>query len=165
MAAYRDRTYHVHLEVLDCPISLSLSLNNFVSWSFQGNPNVLPTYYLVPPFRLRMVKMVCHVVEFGNFGKMNGVQIPDNDCIPLLQCFAPLLSIVFKLELLWCFNAVLAVNDHELIVLDLIPILRLCLKEVSLRIHRGEQIFWRWLMSPIWRSFAFTLFTISNSSF
>jgi hypothetical protein len=33
---------------------------------------------------------------------------------------------------------VLAVNDHELIVLDLIPILRLCPQEVSLRIHGGE---------------------------
>ena len=52
--------------------------------------------------------------------------------------FAPLLSIAFKLELLWCLNAVLAVNDHELIVLDLIPILGLCSKEVSLCIHRGE---------------------------
>jgi hypothetical protein len=35
-------------------------------------------------------------------------------------------------------NAVLAINDHEIIVLDLIPILWLCPQEVSLRIHWGE---------------------------
>jgi hypothetical protein len=33
---------------------------------------------------------------------------------------------------------VLAINDHEIIVLDLIPILWLCPQEVSLRIHWDE---------------------------
>jgi hypothetical protein len=33
MAAYRDAIYHVRLKVLDCPISPSFSLDNFVSRS------------------------------------------------------------------------------------------------------------------------------------
>ena len=33
----------------------------------------------------------------------------------------------------------LAINDHELIVLDFIPILQLCPLEVFLHIHRGEE--------------------------
>ena len=85
-----------------------------------------------------MVKVVHHVVEFWIFGETNGVQIPDNDCILLLECTVPLFSTAFKLELLWCLNAVLAVNNHEFVVLDLIPIFWLCPKEVSLHIHRDE---------------------------
>jgi hypothetical protein len=50
----------------------------------------------------------------------------------------PLLSTAFKLELLGCSNAVLAINDHELIVLDLIPVLGLRPQKVAFRIHRGE---------------------------
>jgi hypothetical protein len=78
------------------------------------------------------------VVEPRNLSQANGVQVPNNDCIPLLQSTAPLLPTAFKLELLRCSNIVLAVNDHELIVLDLIPVLRLRPQEVSLRIHQGE---------------------------
>jgi hypothetical protein len=100
MAAYGDGTHHVRLKVLDCPISPSFSLNNFVSRSPQRNPDVPPAYYLVSPCRLRMVEVVRHVVEFGDFGEANEVQIPHNDRIPLLQCFAPLFSTAFKLELL-----------------------------------------------------------------
>jgi hypothetical protein len=51
---------------------------------------------------------------------------------------APLLPTAFKLELLRCSNAILTVNNHELIILDLIPILWLRPQEVSLRIYRGE---------------------------
>ena len=139
MAAYKDGTYHIRLEVLDYSISLSFSLDNFVSRSFQGNLDVSPAYNLVPPRQLRMIKVVRYVVEFENFGETNGVQIPNNDCILLLECFAPLLPTTFKLELLWQFNAMLAINDHELIVLDFIPILQLCPLEVFLHIHRGEE--------------------------
>jgi hypothetical protein len=64
MVAYRDGTYHVRLKVLDCSISPSFSLDNFVSQSPQRNPDVPPTYYLVSLCRLRMVKVVRHVVEF-----------------------------------------------------------------------------------------------------
>ena len=85
-----------------------------------------------------MIKVVRHIVEFGNLGETNRIQIPYNDCIPLLQYFAPLLPTTFKLKLLWCLNALLAVNYHEFIVLDLIPILRLCPQEVSLHIHQDE---------------------------
>ena len=85
-----------------------------------------------------MIKVVCYVVEFGNLGETNRAQIPDNNCILLLWCFTPLFPIAFKLEFLLCLNVVLAVNDHELIILDLIPILWFCLQEVSLRIYRGE---------------------------
>ena len=98
MATYRDGTYHVHLEVLDCPISPSFNLDNFDSWSSQGNPDVSPAYYVVSLRWLCMVKVVHQVVEFGNLGETNGVQIPDNNCIPLLQCFALLLPTAFKLE-------------------------------------------------------------------
>ena len=100
MAAYKDGTYHIRLEVLDYSISLSFSLDNFVSRSFQGNLDVSPAYNLVPPRQLRMIKVVRYVVEFENFGETNGVQIPNNDCILLLECFAPLLPTTFKLELL-----------------------------------------------------------------
>jgi hypothetical protein len=84
MTAYRDGTYHVRLKVLDCPISPSFTLDNFVSRSPQRNPDVLSAYYLVSPYRLRMVKVVRQLVEFGNFGESNRVQIPDNDRILLL---------------------------------------------------------------------------------
>ena len=47
-----------------------------------------------------MVKVVRHVVKFGNFGEMDGVQILDDDGIPLLSYFAPLFPTAFKLELL-----------------------------------------------------------------
>jgi hypothetical protein len=84
MAAYGDGTHHVCLKILDCPISTSFSLDNFVSRSPQRNPDVPPAYYLVSPCRLRMVEVVRYVVEFGDFGEANGVQIPHNDHIPLL---------------------------------------------------------------------------------
>ena len=138
MVAYRDGTYHVCLKVMNCPIFLSFSLDNFVSRSPQRNLDVPPTYYLVFPRWLCMLQVVRQVVEFWNFGETNRVQIPDNDRIPLFQYIAPLLPIAFKLELLWCLNVVLAVNDHELIVLNLIPILWLCPQEVFLHIHKGE---------------------------
>jgi hypothetical protein len=102
------------------------------------NPDVPPSNYLVSPRRLRMVKVVRQVVEPRNLSQANGVQILDNDRIPLLQSTVLLLPIAFKLELLRCSNAVLVINDHELIVLDLIPILRLRPQEVSLYIHQGE---------------------------
>jgi hypothetical protein len=122
MVVYRDGSYHVRLKVLDSPISPSFSLDNFICGSLVRNPHVPPAYYLVSPCRLGMVKVVRQVVEPG---KSNRVQVPNNDRIPLLQCTAPLLSTAFKLKLLRCNNAVFSVNDHELIVLDLIPILGL----------------------------------------
>jgi hypothetical protein len=72
MAAYGDGTHHVRLKVLDCPISPGFSLDNFVSRSPQRNPDVPPAYYLISPCRLRMVEVVHHVVEFGDFGEANG---------------------------------------------------------------------------------------------
>jgi hypothetical protein len=102
------------------------------------NPNIPPANYLISPRQLRMVKVVRQVVEPGNLSESNGIQVPDNDRIPLLQSTAPLFPTAFKLEFLRCNNAVLAVNDYELIVLDLIPILWLHPHEVSLRIYRGE---------------------------
>jgi hypothetical protein len=138
MAIYRDGSYHVRLKVLDCSISPNFSLDNFVGGSPVRDPDIPPAYYLVSPRRLCMVKVVRQVVEPGNLSESNGVQVLDNDRIPLLQSTAPLFSTAFKLELLRCSNAMLAVNDHELIVLDLIPILWLCPQEVSLRIHWGE---------------------------
>jgi hypothetical protein len=135
MAVYRDGSYHVFLKVLDSPISPSFSLDNFVCRSPVRNSDVPPAYYLVSPRWLSMVKVVRQVVEPGNLSESNEVQVPDNDHIPLLQCTAPLFSTAFKLELFGCSNAKLAINDHELIVFDLIPVLGLRPQEVSLRVH------------------------------
>ena len=100
MVVYRDGSYHVRLKVLDCSIFQNFSLDNFVGRSSVRNPDVPPAYYLVSLHRLCMVKVVCQVVEPGNLSESNGVQVPDNDHIPLLQSMVPLFPTSFKLELL-----------------------------------------------------------------
>jgi hypothetical protein len=72
-----------------------------------------------------MVEVVHRIVELGYLDVLNRVQVPHNNCWPLLQVTTPFFSLSFKLELLQCHNTVLAIYDHELIVLDLIPALGL----------------------------------------
>jgi hypothetical protein len=57
----------------------------------------------------------------------NGIQIPNNVRIPLLQRLTPILTAAFKLQLLRRSDAVLNIDYHELLVLDFIPVLRLSL--------------------------------------
>jgi hypothetical protein len=100
-----------------------------------SNLNILLTDYLVFECSLGMVEVVRWVIELGYSGKSNGVQVPHNDCRPLLQGTMPFFSTSFKLELLQHGNVLLAVYDHEFFVLDLIPVLGLQSQEVSLLIN------------------------------
>jgi hypothetical protein len=57
----------------------------------------------------------------------NGIQIPNNVRIPLLQRLTPILTAAFKLQLLRRNVVVLMVDYHELLVLNFILVLWLSL--------------------------------------
>jgi hypothetical protein len=113
------------LKILNSSISPSLAFNSLVRGSSVNNLDIPPANYLVSPYRLGMVEVVRRVLELGYSGELNRVQVPHNDCRPLFQVTTPLFCTSFKLELLRPCDTVLAIYDHELVVLDLIPILGL----------------------------------------
>jgi hypothetical protein len=120
------------MKILNSPISSNFILNSLINGSCFCNPDVPAADYLVAPCRLGMVEVVCRVIELGYSSQSNGVHVPHNIRLPLFQSTTPFFPTSFELKLLGRYNAVLAVNNHELLVLDLIPILRLPPWEVSL---------------------------------
>lgn len=71
MAVYTNGSYHVHLKILNGPISPSFNFDNFVGRSPMSNLDILPTDYLVFPHQLGMVGMVHRVIELGNLSESN----------------------------------------------------------------------------------------------
>jgi hypothetical protein len=111
------------MKILNSPISSNFIFNSLVNGSLICNPDVLAVDYLVAPCRLDMVEVVPWIVELGYSSESNKVQIIYNICLSLLQNTTPFFPTSFDMKLLGCCNAVLTVNNHELLVLNLIPIL------------------------------------------
>ena len=63
--------------------------NSLVNGYPMCKPDVLPTDYLVPLCWLGMVEVVRRVVKLGYWSESNRVQIPHNNCFPLLQSMMP----------------------------------------------------------------------------
>ena len=127
LPVYGRRAYHICFKIMNGPISTSLSLNCLIGWSTIGDQDVPPTCNLVAPCWLCMIQMICQVVKFWNLCETNRIQILDNIHIPLLQRLPPIFTTPFEVQLLWCSNAMLTIDYHELLVLNFIPVLRLSL--------------------------------------
>ena len=112
-----------------------------------------------------MVKVVHHVVEFGNFGETDRVQIQTM----MASHFSSALRLSSSQPSSWSsFDAWMLC--WLLMIMNLLfsisfQSLGFVLRRFSYASTGMRQILWHWLMSPIWRSSAFTLFTIFDSNF
>ena len=77
--------------------------------------------HLITPCWLRMVQMVCAVVEVGDVSQVRFIQCPHDVGVPHLELRPLGFATPSFLELLRSNDAMLAVNYHELASLDSIP--------------------------------------------
>ncbi len=69
--------------------------------------------------------MVGAVVELGDVPQLSRIQGPHNERTPSAKFIPTTLSAASLLEILGCKDAMLSVNDHEVSIHDLFPLLRL----------------------------------------
>jgi hypothetical protein len=74
--------------------------------------------------------MVGAVVELGDVPQLSRIQGPHNERTPSAKFISTTLSAAPLLKVLGSKDAVLAVNDHEVPILDLFPLLWLLLQQL-----------------------------------